>query len=254
VPFPGLNLDLPCLEDFLVVLSPDGRKLDEISMFEAFANSSDPRFAIRLSQDTAAAKTSFGEYLHCNSARVIDERTARQFPFARAGQVCISMPHYESFLALLDPAERRFVWVTGGAWRYQHDPDFLENGHILLFDNCGNQGPGGFSRVLEIDPQSGGTVWSYRGTTNDILQSGKRSGQQRLPNGNTLITESDAGRLLEVTVRGDVVWEFVNPVRAGKNHQLIPIISTGERIAPESLAPSFRDYLGSKHPQQEKTP
>ena len=36
-------------------------------------------------------------------------------------------------------------------------------------------------------------------------------GQERLPNGNTLICESLMGRFLEVTMDGEVVWEFVNP-------------------------------------------
>ena len=33
---------------------------------------------------------------------------------------------------------------------------------------------------------------------------------QRLPNGNTLITEADTGRVFEVTRKGEVVWEFGN--------------------------------------------
>jgi hypothetical protein len=35
----------------------------------------------------------------------------------------------------------------------------------------------------------------------------------RLPNGNTLIVESDAGRAFEVTAEGEIVWEFLNPDR-----------------------------------------
>jgi hypothetical protein len=34
---------------------------------------------------------------------------------------------------------------------------------------------------------------------------------QRLPNGNTLITESAFGRFFEVTREGEIVWEYVNP-------------------------------------------
>ena len=37
------------------------------------------------------------------------------------------------------------------------------------------------------------------------------SGAQRLPNGNTLITEGSDGRLLEVTRNHEVVWEYVSP-------------------------------------------
>ena len=34
---------------------------------------------------------------------------------------------------------------------------------------------------------------------------------QRLPNGNTLITESDKGHVFEITREGKIVWEFYNP-------------------------------------------
>mgnify|MGYP000794345555 CR=1 FL=1 len=37
------------------------------------------------------------------------------------------------------------------------------------------------------------------------------SSAQRLPNGNTLITEGSDGHLLEVTPDHEIVWEFVNP-------------------------------------------
>ena len=34
---------------------------------------------------------------------------------------------------------------------------------------------------------------------------------QRLANGNTLITESERGRVFEVTADKEIVWRFVNP-------------------------------------------
>jgi len=37
------------------------------------------------------------------------------------------------------------------------------------------------------------------------------SGIQRLPNGNTLITEAASGRAFEVTPEKEIVWEFVSP-------------------------------------------
>ena len=37
------------------------------------------------------------------------------------------------------------------------------------------------------------------------------SSAQRLPNGNTLITEGSDGRLIEVTPDHEIVWEFINP-------------------------------------------
>jgi hypothetical protein len=37
------------------------------------------------------------------------------------------------------------------------------------------------------------------------------SSAQRLPNGNTLITEGVDGRVFEVTREHEIVWEYVNP-------------------------------------------
>ena len=37
------------------------------------------------------------------------------------------------------------------------------------------------------------------------------SAAQRLPNGNTLITEGSDGRLIEVTPEHEIVWEYINP-------------------------------------------
>ena len=37
------------------------------------------------------------------------------------------------------------------------------------------------------------------------------SSAQRLPNGNTLITEGSDGRIFEVTVEHEIVWEYLSP-------------------------------------------
>ena len=45
----------------------------------------------------------------------------------------------------------------------------------------------------------------------DVLYSEYCSSADRLPNGNTLITETIGGRCIEVTPEGEIVWEFLNP-------------------------------------------
>lgn len=45
------------------------------------------------------------------------------------------------------------------------------------------------------------------------------SGAQRLPNGNTLITEGASGMLLEVTRDHQLVWEYISPYWGG----IVPI-------------------------------
>ena len=58
-------------------------------------------------------------------------------------------------------------------------------------------------------------VWEYRagrvGYRNEKFFSYDASNAQRLPNGNTLITEGAQGRLFEVTHELEIVWEYVLP-------------------------------------------
>jgi hypothetical protein len=100
-------------------------------------------------------------------------------------------------------------------------------GNILIFDNGGSSGfgppspiaPNGSgvyaratSRIIEVDPVTFELVWSYDGPNFYAMNI---SGVQRLPNGNTLITEGPSGRLFEVTTDGDIVWEYIHPVYTG---------------------------------------
>jgi hypothetical protein len=109
----------------------------------------------------------------------------------------------------------------------QHNPhmiaaDLPGAGNILVFDNQGGAGypaaPIGIyagSRVLEIDPVIEEIVWQYTAEDSGLppwaFFSSFVSNAQRLPNGNTLITEGMQGRLFQVTPRGDVVWEYHSP-------------------------------------------
>jgi hypothetical protein len=55
-----------------------------------------------------------------------------------------------------------------------------------------------------------------------------------LPNGNTLITESDRGRVFEITPSGEIVWEFFIPEFQKKEkrrptiYRMMRITNTGD--------------------------
>ena len=234
------HLKPPRLDDFVVILSPDGEELKKIPLLEAFVDSPYRRML------NTVPWFANGDYLHTNTVDVISAEQAVRFPFASEGQIVVSMRDIGA-IAVLDPGTERIVWALQGPWMGQHDPDILPNGNILLFDNHGSYAPGGRSRVIEFDPTSMELVWSYAGSEEHPFESGIRSGQQRLPNGNTLITESDGGRLLEVTHEGDIVWEYLNPARRSDDDtlprdtddDLIAVISAGQRIDPAGLDPDF---------------
>jgi len=98
----------------------------------------------------------------------------------------------------------------------------------------------GKSRVLEIDPDTGGIVWSFYGSDDAPLESDIRGGVQRLRNGDTLISESTTGRILEVTPDHSVVWEYVQPLQDTEHGKRI-VAALGLSVA--RYDPSYLAFL-----------
>ncbi|HKP23825.1 MAG TPA: arylsulfotransferase family protein [Dongiaceae bacterium] len=225
---PGFgHLPKPRIDDFLVTLSPDGEVRASVPLMELFAASPYGRRLYFTSNESYLN----GDYLHANSVDIL-KGPVRGIPNSRAGQALISLREV-STVALVDPASRSVVWAQSGPFVRQHDAQVLPTGNLLLFDNEGSSAGHGRSRVLELDPATSRIVWSYAGRDGDQLESLARSSQTRLANGNTLIVESMAGRVIEVAPNGDIVWEFVNPVRGGDGDRRIPIIFWVQRVDPD---------------------
>jgi hypothetical protein len=109
----------------------------------------------------------------------------------------------------------------------QHNPHIIPKGlpgagNVLLFDCQGGSGypPASLgkyagSRVLEINPITKEIVWQYTAEDSSLppwtFFSSFVSNAQRLPNGNTLITEGMQGRIFQVTPEGKVAWEYYSP-------------------------------------------
>lgn len=228
------HLDDAWLEDYLVVLSENGETEKRIPLAETVADSPYKHLL------HTVASYSLGDPLHTNSVNRIDAEAAAQLPFAKEGDLLLSFRELNA-IAVLDPEREELVWATRGSWLGQHYPEALANGNILLFDNRGNYDvEEGVSRVIEFDPETQEIVWQYSGTPERPLDSDIRADQQRLANGNTLISESNGGRILEVTREGDVVWEFLNPAReTAEQEEYIAIVNLAQRIRQEDLDPDF---------------
>lgn len=233
------QLTPPRLDDFAVILSPEGKEIKRVSILDALINSS---FANMVDFTPYFSNE---DVLHTNTIQLITEETAQNFAKGKAGDVVLSFRDL-GIIAVLDMDAEKVVWATRGPWLGQHDPDVLPNGDILLFDNQGQLADpqAGQSRILQINPETNGITWEYKGTAEQKFDSNIRADQQRLANGNTLITESSGGRLLEVTPEGEIVWEYHNPIRRddpdNPGQQLIPVVSQAERISDERAA-LYRD-------------
>jgi hypothetical protein len=89
-----------------------------------------------------------------------------------------------------------------------HNATLLENGNLLIFDNRRGDD---YSRLVELDPLSREIVWEYRAPNPEDFYSRSRGSAQRLPNGNTLVSQSDEARVFEITPEGRIVWEWRTP-------------------------------------------
>jgi hypothetical protein len=216
---PRINSAVPVFEDFVVSLDSTGRVTQEISLLDCFENS---QYASLLS-----TVDRWGDLFHTNSVRRLDGRFEPKGPPFRNGNLLISVPRLNT-VAVVDPEAKRVVWAITGMFRSQHHATPLPNGNILLFDNWGRHGT---SRVLELEPLSQQIVWEYPRKGGELF-SLCCGGAQRLPNGNTLVVESTHGRALEVTPNQDVVWEFVNPARAGEGGRLVATLFHMRRLDP----------------------
>jgi hypothetical protein len=133
-----------------------------------------------------------------------------------------------STIAVIDPDAGRVVWALSGQFHSQHSARLLATGHLLLFDNLGMMRAA--SRVLELDPLTQKVLWSWGAGPGESLRSEAVGWVERLPGGNTLITETKYGRVLEVTPDHRIVWEFVNPNRVGRRKELVAIIYFMKRV------------------------
>jgi len=152
-----------------------------------------------------------------------------------------------STIIILDRRTGAVIWkLSAPPLCGQHAPTPLANGNLLIFDNGPHRldHPLPFSRVLEVELATKRIVWEYRERREIDFFSPRISNAQRLPNGNTLICEGDFGRLFEVTIAGEVVWEYVNPYFAGppslQNNRIFRAYRyTTEEIASARAEPSF---------------
>lgn len=213
----------PVIFDGIAHLNADGtmRKVNWWPAFkhiEALKKHHAPSFLDR-SPKKKVQKNYVFDYYHLNTLEVLPATPLGESdPRFRAGNflICLRNVH---LIAVLDQDDLSVTWSWGkGELDMPHMPTMLPDGNILLFDNGMERK---YSRVLEITPSTGEIVWEYKGDPLESFFSELRGGIQRLENGNTLICESERGRVFEVTREGEIVWEFWNPDMAdGKRKRI----------------------------------
>jgi len=245
---PKVAPDAMLEDDRIIELSPEGKVVWEwvaSDHIDEFHFDEDARKAIAADRGANTGRGGF-DWMHTNSAAYVgpnhwyDQGDKRFAP----SNVIVSS-RQSSFIAIIahdrSAHDGSIVWQMGPDFSAspelrairqivgQHNAHFIPKGlpgagNVMLFDNGGASGYGKpspialngqnifarpTSRVLEIDPVTLKLIWSY---TSPTFFATNISGAQRLPNGNTLITEGPDGRLFEVTKEGAIIWEYVFPM------------------------------------------
>jgi hypothetical protein len=222
------------LDDEIVRLDTDGHELDRLSLSVALLNGGHRDLMEQAGAMIRTPAAPFGDVFHTNSIEVLDGRLADRLPAFRAGNLLVSCPELHTIM-IVDMEQRAVTWTLQGAFRYQHHPTVVGRDRLLLFDN--QRGPDRRSRVLEIDPVSGAEVWGYGGRDDQPMYSWCCGTCHRLSNGHTLIVETQAGRAIEVTPGGEIVWEFVVPHRTGPDGTRVAQLFDLERVdLPQPIA------------------
>lgn len=198
------DLPFPSLMDYVIRLSPDGRELQRVSVFDALTTSGYVP-ALYYEKDKGGEKW---DLFHTNSVMKLEPEIADKFPMFKAGQVLLSLREPD-LLAVLDMSKKKVVWAMKGYWHMQHAARFLDDGTIMLFDNKGHRTiKGQSSRILIIEPTTGKTVWYYATNTQKGFNSPYSGSVQKLDNGNILISSSLQQDIFEVTPQHEIVWDY----------------------------------------------
>ena len=185
----------------IALFDRDGEILEERSLYEMLEGRSDvlellPAGRLRLSVDL----------FHSNAFQFMTRPDlARRDPIYALGNVLVTIRNQDS-LVVFDWERGEAIWAWGrGELKRPHHGTVLDDGNLLVFDNRMGEG---WSRVVELDPLARRIAWEYRASPPEEFYSETRGSAQRLPNGNTLIAESEEGRIFEVTREGEVVWDY----------------------------------------------
>jgi Arylsulfotransferase (ASST) len=167
------------------------------------------------------------DLFHPNDVDPLRADMAAAFPQFKAGDLLISLRNID-MLAVIDRQTKEILWSQYGPWKRQHDPNFQPDGTITVMSNNVDRFR---SSIIRVDPKTGKSrdMFAGSGLDFDTFIMGR---QDRLPNGNWLITATMQGRVIEVNPKGEIVREYNNIL----NDKYNSIVLYAELLAPDYLA------------------
>ncbi|MDC0358901.1 aryl-sulfate sulfotransferase, partial [Oligoflexia bacterium] len=203
--------------DSVIEVTPEGKVAWQWNAHEHLDLNDCGRRGCGFLRGTAPDSVRSTDWTHTNTAFVIPDN--RWFDAGdtrfRPGNVIVFPRSWWTTL-VIDRDTKEVVWRYGGDYKGGlgggHETHIIEKGlpgagNMLIFDN-GSKAHPNESFALEINPVTKKIVWLYEDKN---FYSIRRGSLQRLPNGNTFISECLSGRAFEVTPDKQIVWEYKSP-------------------------------------------
>ena len=201
----------PYYEDTILKISADGKVLTEISVPALFVKNN--LYPVLLVKNWHMENKTIFELVHLNDVEELSADLADRFPQFDAGDLVVSLRDL-NLIMVIDPTTQKVKWYQTGPWLRQHDPDFQADGTITVFNNNNDKTKTGSifggSNIIQLDMNNFESKILYGDKKDQKWFSAVRGKHQILENGNILIAETEAGRVFEVTDKGDIIWEFIN--------------------------------------------
>lgn len=209
------NYVLPFRSWTLQHISSDGEILETLPVFDIIRDN-DLEGLLYLSTLSNKKTEVFGDTLHLNDIETFPSGFRSEI--FEAGDILFSLRNVNAVL-VMDGETHKIKFHSVGNGLRQHDPDFMDNDAISIFDNRVLLPSGGQenqrSRIIEINARTGESKTVAGGEQGVKYFTDIMGVHQRLPNGNILIASSMEGRVLETLPDGSVAWVFAN--KRGEN-------------------------------------
>lgn len=225
VPFPGLE-GKQVDHDLIVKVSENGTILEEISVLDLLYENDLQHLMFKMNSRNVSVG---GDVTHLNKVEPLPSSLADEYPTFESGDLLVSLRDLH-LIFVFDPATRRIKWATTDSLIRQHDPQFIGDGWIGVYDNHWDgtdRGTAlGGSRILAFQPHTDSSRVLFPTSQSDTLYTRTAGSFQMLEDHRLLITESRAGRVVEVTERGHTVWDWVNENGKG----MVPEVYAAKRL------------------------
>ena len=164
------------------------------------------------------------DIIHPNDVEPLPAAWADAFPQFEAGDLIMSHRSID-LVGVVDRQTKRLKWFQAGPWEHQHDADFHPDGTITVYSNNTDRFR---STIIEMDMTTGAVRDKFAGSGFEF-DSYIMGQQERLPNGNWLVTAPMEGRVIELAADGELVREVSNILDDTHNS----IVTTAVHVPPD---------------------